>query len=96
VTAKVKASDSDEDWFRIDLKVTATSDKALREPVVFHLHDSFSEPIQTVDPKSPDEVRLRLWAYGAFTVGVLVTQDDTKLELDLTELPDAPERFRSR
>jgi hypothetical protein len=39
---------------------------------------------------------LKLTAWGAFTVGVLADEGRTKLELDLSELEDAPEDFRSR
>jgi hypothetical protein len=33
---------------------------------------------------------------GAFTVGVAADDGNTRLELDLAQLPDAPEMFRSR
>lgn len=35
-------------------------------------------------------------AYGAFTVGAEADGGATRLELDLVDLPDAPELFRSR
>lgn len=95
VAATVKASKSDRDWFRIDLKVEPTGEKRLLGPVIFHLHDSFTDPVREVEPRSSREASLKLWAYGAFTVGVLVSQDGTPLELDLAELPDAPKRFRN-
>lgn len=41
----------------------------------------------------PEQAQLKLWAYGAFTVGALVSQDDTPLELDLADLETAPKRF---
>ena len=91
--AKVAKTTSKE-WFRIELEVTG-SGKTLTDGVEFHLHDTFSEPVRTVAPKR-GKARLTLWAYGAFTVGALVRQDGTRLELDLAELTGAPPLFRSR
>jgi hypothetical protein len=39
---------------------------------------------------------LELIATGAFTVGVEINGGETKLEVDLTEMPDAPKEFRER
>ena len=98
VTAKVTASPQDEEWFRIRLHVrpTKNSKKRFTENVSFHLHDSFKKSVETVRPRTDTEAQLKLWAYGAFTVGVLVEQDGTKLELDLGRLEDAPPLFRQR
>src|SRR6059036_633347 len=38
--------------------------------------------------------RLRVVAYGAFTVGVEADEGKTQLELDLAELPKVPKAFR--
>ncbi len=95
VGARVKASKSDRDWFRIDLAVEPTGEKSLSAPVIFHLHDTFPDAVREVQPRSSNQASLRLWAYGAFTVGVLISQDGTPLEIELAELPDAPNRFRS-
>jgi hypothetical protein len=94
--ATVKGSKGDPDWFRLDLRVIPTEGGKLTGPVVFHLHNSFADPVREVEPRSSAEAALRLWAYGAFTVGALITQDGTTLELDLADLPDAPKAFKSQ
>ena len=40
--------------------------------------------------------RLTVSAWGAFTVGVLMDDGSTELELDLSQVPSAPALFRSR
>ncbi|MHC4473745.1 MAG: pYEATS domain-containing protein [Planctomycetota bacterium] len=87
------------DWFRVHLEVKAKKGApALTSgsPVQFFLHSTFADdrPIVTT---GPDEVaRLRLLAWGAFTVGVLTDGGQTQLELDLSDLKDAPRLFRDR
>jgi hypothetical protein len=85
------------DWYSILLRVRAIpgSSKGLHDGVIFHLHDSFTKPVVEVQPKG-NEVVYKAAAYGAFTVGALVKQDDTRLELDLAELPSAPKAFREQ
>lgn len=96
LSAAVAPSASSNEWFRITLEVKADgAPSKLSGPVRFHLHDSFAEPVRQVRPRQ-GAARLKLWAYGAFTVGVLVEQDGTRLELDLAELRGAPRAFRSR
>ncbi|WP_457796956.1 FRG domain-containing protein [Methylocystis sp. S23] len=84
-------------WFKIMLAVAPErgSGKKFSGDVKFYLHDTFSKPIETVRP-SGGKAMLTTWAYGAFTVGALVAQDETRLELDLAELESAPERFRTQ
>jgi FRG domain len=85
------------DWYQITLTVgpIAESKKRLTSPVRFYLHDSFSKPLVEVSPSRGKAV-LTKTAYGAFTVGALVKQDETRLELDLSELESAPKRFREQ
>lgn len=96
VTAKVTPLDH-EDWFRVVLTVAASagSRKKVSGKVTFHLHDSFSRPVREAMP-ADGKAELIFSTYGAFTVGVLVTQDDTVLEIDLAEVASAPEEFRVR
>lgn len=83
-------------WFKVSLKVSATGGPHLLDDlVVFHLHDTFDNPVRRRMPID-GIATLSLWSYGAFTVGVEITQDGTRLELDLAELCDAPKRFRER
>ncbi|MFD0894701.1 TIR domain-containing protein [Luteolibacter ambystomatis] len=82
------------EWFGVELFVRSSGDRPLNGTVEFHLHDSFNPNIERV-PVRFGEARLSLRAYGAFTVGAMVN-DETILELDLSELPQAPEVFRNR
>ena len=84
----------DRDWYWIELRVsTDPGAKMLKGPVRFHLHDSFPDSVRTV--RARDGVaRLRVVAYGAFTVGVEADEGKTQLELDLAELPKVPKAFR--
>jgi hypothetical protein len=82
-------------WFNIDLEVSSTDPDAhpLAGNVRFHLHHTFPNPkrtIRVIDGRA----RLRLLAYGAFTVGAEADKRQTQLELDLSTLPDAPQAFR--
>lgn len=85
--------------FKVALEVKAGADvldRLVGTKVLYFLHPTFRlEPHSSVfgpDGRAP----LELFAYGAFTVGVLLEQDGTMLELNLATLPEAPDRFRSR
>lgn len=84
-----------DDWFSIELTVRSSARGALSGPVTFHLHPTFKPAVVTVDP-TEDQAVLRLSGWGAFTVGVTANEGRTRLELDLSELREAPERFRER
>ena len=51
--------------------------------------------MQTAEPVN-GIATLQLIAYGAFTVGAECDGGTTKLELNLAELPDAPQLFKER
>ena len=71
------------------LSVESTQDgKKFEGTVVFYLHPTFDVPIVRV-PINGGRAEMRITLWGGFTVGA-VTPDGTKLELDLSELPDAP------
>ena len=86
------------DLYSIELSVESTEPekRPLNGEVRFFLHDTFANdrPVVTVGPDGRAELRLKAW--GAFTVGALADGGDTKLELDLSDLPNAPDDFRSR
>jgi hypothetical protein len=84
-------------WYSITLAVdpNVSSAKVLTDSVFFYLHDSFKEPVVEILPVG-NKAMLETSAYGAFTVGCLVRQDGTQLELDLAELESAPKRFREQ
>jgi hypothetical protein len=93
---KEKETSYDKDLLVIDLEVVSTSlSQPLQDEVVFYLHPSFpnaEETIRVVDGKAEN----KLISYGAFTVGVVCDNGQTRLELDLSQLEDAPEVFRLR
>jgi hypothetical protein len=87
-----------EDWFLIRLRVGPVEGvaKKLSGPVDFHLHDTFIPQTVTQQPDADGCARLDQWAYGAFTVGAEIREDKTRLELDLSNLANAPQTFRER
>lgn len=96
LTADVtKMVDIDENYFRIKLRVAPTGDRSLDKPVTFHLHPTFNPDEVPVSPVGNEAVLERA-AWGGFTVGVTVEGEETRLELDLAELPNAPALFKSR
>ncbi|TIV24584.1 MAG: hypothetical protein E5W02_02740 [Mesorhizobium sp.] len=65
------------------------------EEVQFHLHDSFMPALRSRKFKA-GEARLTVTVWGGFTLGVWIPAHDVELELDLTELDDAPRIVRER
>jgi len=94
--ATVTASDDPVTPYRVELRVRSTDPRSqpLRGSVQFFLHPTFGNdrPVVTVGPSG--EARLTLRAWGAFTVGAVADGGKTRLELDLSRLPDAPQGFR--
>jgi hypothetical protein len=82
-------------WFRVRLAVETTSAAPLEGYVEFHLHPSFRPPVIRV-PARDGRAVLECSAWGAFTAGVAADGGLTRLELDLSELSDAPALFRER
>jgi hypothetical protein len=95
--ASVEPLGVDGQIFTVRLHVTSTArDKPLRGAVQFFLHPTFANDRPIIAVGSNGDAALVLRAYGAFTVGVLADDGDTRLELDLAELPHAPREFRDR
>ncbi len=87
-----------QDWevATVTLRVRSTdSEKPLTGSVQFFLHPSFGQSRPTV-PIVAGEARLSLLSYGAFTAGALADGGATKLELDLSELPDVRSPWKDR
>jgi hypothetical protein len=94
--AKVTPAKGSDDWFSVLLEVvSADANRPLTGSVLFHLHPTFANPDRTVRV-TQGVARLSLLAYGAFTVGAEADNGETKLELDLSTLEDAPSTFRQR
>jgi hypothetical protein len=93
LTAVVTESSETRGWFDVELVIQATRGHPLRGKVDLWVHDSFpSEHYHTVSRRGV--ARFSFSAYGSFTVGAVCDGGRTPLELDLSELRDAPERFR--
>lgn len=96
--AEVKKISDSSDLFSIRLTVSSIDQAKypLQGVVQFFLHPTFKNdrPIITLDSNGVAELNLTAW--GAFTIGALTDDGKTKLELDLSELPDAPTDFRNR
>lgn len=99
LSAEVKPFEGiDDEYFRIHLKVARTDGSAFTTPVTFHLHPTFNPDVVTQSPVNNEAVLERV-GWGGFTVGAVVKDAagvETRLELDLAELPDAPALFKSR
>jgi hypothetical protein len=63
--------------------------------VQFYLHPTFAN-WRPVVPVVDGRAHLSVLSWGAFTVGVLADNGATRLELDLSTLPEADEPWRSR
>lgn len=65
----------------------------LEGEVIFHLHQTF-HPFVRIIRVEDGTARLKLGAYGAFTVGAEADDSRTFLELDLSRIEDFPPWFR--
>lgn len=92
LTASVRQLDSQ--WYEVNLEVTASPTPETE--VIFFLHNTFKNPTPTAGFGAGGVARLTVTAYGAFTVGALVDDGTTELELDLAEVADAPPDFKNR
>lgn len=63
--------------------------------VLFALHNSYgSKPYEIVKVEN-NEAICKIYAYGSYTVGVLLDNGATELELDLANLPEADDYFKN-
>ncbi len=97
LSARVEPFAGTQDWFLVHLQLCSVNPRhPLQGRVDIFLHPSFARHRISIDTPPNGVIELRLKAWGAFTVGALVEQGMTLLELDLAELADAPTVFRSR
>jgi hypothetical protein len=72
------------------------ANKPLIGKVEFHLHPTFSNPNPTI-LVNDGIAELKLVAWGAFTLGAVADNGETKLELDLADKNvNAPEDFKNK
>lgn len=96
ISAAVAPLQSTPDWYAVKLHVSSTDpNHPLRGEVRFHLHPTFKNPRPVVSVRD-GKALLQLVAWGAFTVGAETDDGQTKLELDLATVPDAPAEFCKR
>lgn len=96
ITAKVELSEMP-NLYKVTLEVISTNPlNPLTGVVKFHLHPSFnnSEPIIAVTEGTA--ILVLSTVYGAFTAGAEADEGKTRLEIDLADLPNAPQEFRDR
>ncbi|MFM7219814.1 MAG: pYEATS domain-containing protein [Nodosilinea sp.] len=88
---------SNSGYYRVYLQLKSLDPETnpLRGSVQFFLHDSFtnSKPVVAVGPNGMAELTLDAW--GAFTVGAIADSGHTRLELDLSEIEEAPSAFKA-
>lgn len=96
VSATVRESTYSNEIFIINLLVESTeAANPLTGIVHFHLHPTFPNETESV-PVTDGKATLQLTAYGAFTVGVECDNGNTQLEINLCDVPDAPQLFKER
>lgn len=93
LSAEVKRSNVP-NFFSIKLLVSRVGEATARE-AEFFLHPTFPNPRVERKMNKFGNATLSLLAWGAFTVGVRL-DNGVELELDLSEVQDAPEVFRNR
>ncbi|MDB5006263.1 MAG: hypothetical protein JWP45_656 [Mucilaginibacter sp.] len=84
-------------YYQVVIKVESTDPaKPLTGKVQFHLHNAFAYPDPVVPVTNNEAVYYSLKALGAFTVGAEADGGATRLELDMSQLQNAPTKFRER
>jgi len=84
-------------WVTITLTIEADSSAnlGLGDFAWFALHPTFSPPVLKVSFRG-NRARLRVQAWGGFTVGVWIPATGVELESDLALIPDAPRIIQTR
>jgi len=83
----------DDDSFEVALSVRSVDpSQRLMGTVTFHLPDSFQPPAMQVSAHS-GYARTRITARRSFTIGAIVTDPETRLELNLANVAGVPRRF---
>lgn len=85
--------------YRIKCKITSTNPATHPleegELVLFALHNTYGvAPFRLVKVENGC-AELDIYSYGSFTIGAFVDDGKTELEIDLAELPDVTEYFRT-
>ncbi len=82
-------------FFSVKLLVARTGNDTSATEAEFYLHPTFPRSVVRKKMNRYGNATLAILAWGAFTVGVRL-DNGVKLELDLSEVADAPPLFRER
>ena len=92
LSAKVR--ELEPDWFEATITVRSIDpEKPLLGDVIFHLHPTIKPTVRRATAVE-NQASIKVQSYGAYTVGAQSDGGKTRLELDLSTLPDAPNFFR--
>jgi hypothetical protein len=96
LSAKILPMTGRPEWCTIRLSVKSTNQSnPLQGPVQFYIHPTFSNYRPVVNTHD-GEATLTIVAWVAFVVGALTDAGNVRLELDLSQHPEAREPWRSR
>lgn len=97
ISAKITPLGPDNTNCKVDMVVTGTPLKPLHGKVTFHLHETF-KPKDQIEVIAVDNLAsFTVFAYGAFTIGAVADDGQTRLELDLADPAlGGPEAWRIR
>lgn len=85
------------EYLKLKIRVSADSnDNPLTGNVYLFLHDSFADSVVMYMAEGRTEIEHEVISYGAFTIGAILDNGNTLLELDIAELKNFPESFRNR
>lgn len=94
LTAEIRPITNTGSVNRVHLEVASTDPrKPLTQPVKFLLHPTFEEAEVTQMPDKDGVARLDILSEGEFTVAAETDGGDTRLELDLAEVPGGSTAF---
>ena len=93
LTAKVTPDSDEPDWYRVRITLAPVGTGApIVGRVYFLIHHTFPKN-KVPAVASNGTATLERYAYGAFTVVALADGGNTKLKLDLAQLPNLPQGF---
>lgn len=95
LSADVTESKLKEGWYNLDLTLRSTNSKnPLTGKVIFYLHPTFTPDKVVIIAKNGKAELKNLLCYEAFTVGAVCNNNSIRLELDLNNQQNVPEKFR--
>ena len=96
---KANVTEEAKGLFKINIQVVSTDpeNNPLKNDdlILFALHNTFGEPPFRIVKVVNQRAELNFYSYGSFTVGAFVDYGTTELELDLAELPNVSNYFKT-